>query len=1820
MPDPFEQLRLQQQAARAETAKHAHELFLARERLGRLQAQTREAARTAGKEEAGQQFADAQKKAVAGVKNASDQYAAAVAKEKLLVPSLLAATDPRTAIEHLDDGVPILMLPVRIETRFRPQLGELWVRVYPDDCSVDTFEPTLSEDELQHVRAYWAGIFQAGRDPNQERGAWRALAASHGPGRAEWLIAQHVPVNLAMRMTKTKPEDVVLTIVTDEPLPADAGKIATYWAQVWQADGDKGKEDAAAALLGTVLLEQARKSFVPTNVQANPELPLRRKDVTVFVEWVLVPTVDTENLRRRAWARAATVDTLPDRFVFVGYNPGAAPFVQVGNVIPSSLSVGPDPAAPEEQRLHQRQDDTGAMVFPDEMQWMVDFERAVEVGMGFRISLQAANATGGFQRVLVAGVRLTDTADESAQRLETLIAHHRFSRSGFALVPQGTPTNNTDSGPAGWSRTADADEAFDLLSKPSLFEDESDPLRKRDGQWLAEYLGIDPAALRRVVHADGRDQSDARAMNVALWPATLGYWMESMMKPLLDGDLQVEQTRDFFTRFVSGRGAIPAVRIGKQPYGILPATAFSHMDWIGAKSTAVSTPQAKFLRELDRVLRLIGADWEALKGLQGFAGKGGDPHQTLLKIVGLHSGSAELFQRWTESLEQLASIVRLFVPDYEPDPDAWMLEAMTHLQHLAGSTPVRPPELLNKFFIGKRNRVDKPIDTVPLSETATLTVTRSDEKNYIEWLIAAAETSLAALYAQEGFGDKPPKELLYVMLRHALQLGYHDISLRLHVEKDLMTEGAARQARIDQPFLNIATEKTVAESRYEHLFKKEQKITGSPVQRVDEFIAASLPKLAEFQFVRPLHDQIAALKQLQDASTARLERAFVDHIDTCAYRLDSWILGLVHLQLARMRQIDTDKATPVKRGIYLGAYAWVEDLRPEKKTLKPKTFEGDAELEKEFGGAPQLVRDSNNFGYIHAPSLNQAVAAAVLRNGYKQNASPKNRDTLAVNLTSERVRAAMAMIEGIRNGQSLGALLGYQFERGLHDRHGEAEVDKFIFDLRAKFPLAGNKLKSTFAALLKDVREIEARNVVDGLAFVEHMRKTGKTSYPFGFDDLPHASDTEQVAIDKEADRMRETHDAVSDLATAEGVYQAILGNYDRAGSTYDAYAKGTLPPEPQVVRAPASGKALTHRVALHLDPDAPAGSTPRSIAEPPLNAWLEGVLPALSDIGCTVHFRTPGNVMDEMSVTLANLGLAARDVLELVHDGRQAMNELDDRITRFVMPQTRPDEPVTIEYRKHDPGIPIFEVMPLVRSLRTLFDGARPLRPTDLTLAREAATSDDDALSFNASAIMAAHGRLFLANGVLGGYIATHAPLLDDQAANHAAIVNGIDADIDALATALDGAALFGIPQTGWGFAYDTRRGVYKAILTKVAEAAQKLADRDVEFGLAMAGLPAALTDAERFDLLYRAERLISTTVTTAATPLALETELTTIKHPAFVTQLGLLQNVKNTSAQTVSGLLSQVKGLPELAPFTFENLSFDDEERTLVALAEDLFRLAVAVEAEGKKRHKEAGDLLTKANGAADAPARNKAFDAAAKAMFGEHFTVIPRFHLETKQANEIEQSRNAFATGAPLDHLISSPHNDPFPLDTWLYGLARVRDKLRAWEQTVVLSEAFGSIQPSLEPLQFPFVEKEPWLGLEFPPEVKIDGERLLYTGAYATAFNKLALQCGVLLDEWAEIIPQRDLDTGIAFHFDRPNNEAPQAMLLVTPSDKRGKWIWSDVVDALNDTLDFAKRRAVEPDDLQGTQYPRFLPATMMAVTFGQLSISAAMIDANVKVNL
>jgi hypothetical protein len=172
---------------------------------------------------------------------------------------------------------------------------------------------------------------------------------------------------------------------------------------------------------------------------------------------------------------------------------------------------------------------------------------------------------------------------------------------------------------------------------------------------------------------------------------------------------------------------------------------------------------------------------------------------------------------------------------------------------------------------------------------------------------------------------------------------------------------------------------------------------------------------------------------------------------------------------------------------------------------------------------------------------------------------------------------------------------------------------------------------------------------------------------------------------------------------------------------------------------------------------------------------------------------------------------------------------------------------------------------------------------------------------------------------------------------------------------------------------------------------------------------------------------------------------------------------------------------------------------------------------------------------------------------------------------------------------------------PTEDWLYGLARVREKLGAWESMLMFAEGFVTRPPlTLTPIQLPYRTGDSWLGLAYPPEHVLLGDNLLYT-AHAPNFDPTQSVVGALLDEWTETLPSRQETTALTFHFDRPNNEAPQALLLVTPAAMSGQWQWTDLVGALHEALELSRLRALEPDLIDKTEFAKLLPATLATLT-------------------
>jgi hypothetical protein len=1754
-------------------------------------------------------------------------------------------SSPERNVSRLSDTSPFLLFPVRIETRFRttgpdnappgvaiavPQ-HELLVRIYPDDCSIDTFEPLLSQSELTNIKAYWMNIWRAGGVENEQRGAWGRLVAAHGSGRGGWLVDNFQPANLAAQPSKSNSADEILVVPTDTPLASpEANAISTYWQSVWLADGDSVKVDAANTVLtqavGAARAGQLVGSYVPFNLADTPAAPLTKPAVAVSVAFIVFPPdpVTTQH----SWTQAPQVRQFPDCFVVLGFNGNAQTLEKVGAPITLPLYTGPDPAAdPEVDPTSSIHPDGPDLFVPDQLQWMVDFDRAVAAGMAVAIPLTAEQYASGFTRLLVLGLQLSAAAKDGPAALQELLAHHQSTRSGFSLVAQGTPTHNTTGANAGATPEDNADSSFDDRKNRPLFTSVTDPAEKRDGQWLAEFLRLDQEFVAAVHGSNGADQMQARAMQIALWPATLGYWMDTLFTPnqgktSIFSDELIEETRSFFTSYVSGRGPLPAIRIGGQPYGILPVTAFSRIQWFRQDDRVRSSLSPAYLAALYNLLGELDADWKNMSQNAAWLGKDGDPHQTLLDIVGLNASSIEYYSRNAESLAQLFNMVNR----YGLGP-AW-ITALTqlNLQAIAiallqrlGYTGADLPDLLNHYFLTDNPEITTIIDDRALSETNPIRAYTPDNRNYIQWLSDAATQSLDSLREEAGFtNNQSPQALLYLFLRHALMLGYYNSAYNLHRTAGILSAPELLAMRTEPTFVHIADAPGTTESRFGALYKTESRITGSGSLLVSDYISQKIfvvPEAANFAA------QIKALEVLVNASTAQLERAFAEHIDTCSYRYDAWLLGLVseHIQ----SQLAAREATQQESGLYLGAYAWVEDLHPSNDEIELAQVPPD--IVKQFPDKSPLMFDAQNGGFIHGPSIPHANAAAVLRAGFlAAQASGANSGELSVNLSSDRVRVALSLIEGIRNGQSLGALLGYRFELGLHDNHGLAEVDKFIYPLRKQFPLVADALASTQTGPDVSIEAIEARNVLDGKKLVDQITKSNKTAYPWGVADLPAATPQEQDALNAESDALLNAYDAIADLALSEGVYQAVQGNYDRVASTIAAYTTGNFPPEPGIVDTAPPGIGLTHRFAIQFRPGVapPLGATPRAQAEPALDDWLNNMLPPLDHIACTVKWTDPITAAKkEQTITLADLGLRPIDALYLLKpDNVQAMAEMDDRIQRHVVNtwKPRPDAKVDIQYMTAPAGLfSIFESGALLRSLRSLLAQSRPLRASDVRRANDASQRDDSKVFVDQSRLTSPLASLTTLAGDIDSFVnATLAPLLVDTTANRAQIIAKVDTFLADAVILLERAARLTLPSSGWGFIYAWLQQAFLDLLAKIDDLVTRWNKKLSDFNKALNAydlLPNSTSVADRFAALQAAELIVSSKLDPLLATPALVRAALPAKGNALQNRLTQFQAIRNSAGNPFSNLLASTMAL---STTEFDTQAFDVSPMgdRAITITQDISRALASQLAAAKARIAAVNAHLTEATSATSATDQVAALSAGAKALLGDDFKIIPEFTVPAAQGTEWANALSASTSGDLFTYLKTTLKID-FPVDEWFYGAARVRQPLRYWESALMLASAFGLTPPVLTAIQLPFAAGEPWRALQYPEKPPITSDRLLYTCVYSQPFNPAASQCGVLVDEWTEVIPATTRDTAITFNFDRPDNEPPQTILLVVSASDNGSWQWADLVGALNETLDLAKKRSVEPASLDSTVYSRFLPATVTASTSYGITIATPLTAAN-----
>ena len=1572
-----------------------------------------------------------------------------------------------------------------------------------------------------------------------------------------------------------------------------------FWQQTWRAGAGEGQ---AAAQQRAHAWAQLAERFGPPRAAwvaraLQPENPADRPDEPVAAADPLprAPVFPAHDARDAAWTRAPQARLLPDRWVVVGHRDGQRVLVDWGETITTDLAAGPQPGAPPPDQPG----DEDLAVDPG-MRWLVDFAEAERVGMALRIPLAPADAERGFDTLVVFGVRATLDADASAERLAELLDAHHYT-DGLALAPLGTPTNNTADQPAGdGSRSIDHDASFATERGVPGFR----PNDGTDGDLATRALGVSASVLAHVAHSGGTEQGEAGHMHTALWPATWGYFIQHIVGGV--DDETTAHARRHFIDHVRGHGPLPTLRIGTQPYGLLPVTPLERWEPVDGDDHDGGIVE---------LLRAVRPRWRAAVAHVPRLRDGLRAPGDLLGVLGMRATSSSYGGRPVFDREHVSHLVA------GGDPRG-LADKIAHGLRVA-------PEMLRTLGITGEPRLATLAlsrHAFPLSETLVPSTARARE--VLTWLRDATCDDI-----RRETGIETETSLLYLLLRHAVMLGHATAAWRILRDEGVVGDDIVVEPALVDAAPGSGTGDTPTLGRF--LDREADAIDTGPIGQhlAPDGAATDHPAAAELAELRD------SLTHLANLPATALARAVSETLDVCSHRLDAWATSLANRRLGRLRDRRAE-------GIHVGGYGWVEDLRPAPP---PTRVEVPADEDD-----PIPVSTANG-GYVHAPSIDHAATAAILRSGHLSHPGDDENAAagpFAVDLSSRRVRLAHSLLDGIRDGQPLAALLGYRFERELHERG----LDAFVEPFRRLAPLSDlYEALSTIEDRRDNVQSWteKKKGLQQDLAAAQGRRKEAEQELA----DLPSEDDLHQkeLAATEEADTIEETKlpDALAARRNARSRLNKAI----------------ELDVEPEIIlRLREKFKEADERVTkLRKDEHALRDEAERLRIE----------IRQLPRRKQRIRFRIDGAKEDikEVQGDLKPVRDNLKRAKTRLETARRKYDTLEqNRRDRFLYPPTTTIESMdSFASRDVVDGLQLLRLhqdnrIPWGRTFeghidlpdRDDDDTAAVIEELDRLDAAVDAVSDalvaegvHQAVRGNPERAAAALDTVTRGESAPPELDVTRTPRSGVGLTHRVLILLGDDTSEDAWPASAESPRALAEPRLdAWaGRLLGDPARVRCTVEYRDAASDKLIASIDVRFadlGLSpldvvqaaqAQGSPSAELEQR---IAYHAARDRPAGVPEGAEELLRFargddwdsadlsfTEFLEVAHaaakvlggarPADARELSLPQDAVATGLDADELRTRADRAVQQLRERHDETRRLADANApdpdamraALLALA--AFGIPGAVPRSATSEAPETRDALRdQCRSAADAVTRRvdaaervaAAFDPDTAtidatvahhverltAVFGRAFRVLPRFTV--RDATELRQS---FADRNGLQG------DDSQAVVGWFHRAARVRDGVARLARLALYTEALGTEPLDLRVGQLPHVPSERWVALPPPQGASIPGGRVSFVGQVRDSIDLDEPLAGLVVDEWNEVVPNARETTAVTFNADEPGARAPQTILLAVPPDARPQWDLETLEATLLDTLELAKLRTVDPDALgEVDDVAVFLPAVHVAL--------------------
>jgi hypothetical protein len=880
---------------------------------------------------------------------------------------------------------------------------------------------------------------------------------------------------------------------------------------------------------------------------------------------------------------AAAARALPGSFIVRVRYAGGEKIVQT-SAIPASLQIGvsfgdaPPGTAPATPPVG----DDATLVLDEGMRWMVDFDAAVAVGMAVTVDLPPQ--TDFVEDVVAVGIAAANS--DGGAMIASLIESHRLS-DGAAFIPAGTPTNNLADSASGYSSTA--------VASPGPV---AAPADGSVAAALAAAWNIDPTALAVIDGSAGRELDEALLMSRALFEATWGSFLRQQAQPGFDLNL-LPQVYAHVTAFVRGGGPLPVIRLGRQPYSVVPVMAQGA--WAPVAEGAFEQWLADFLPRI-RPLWTSGIG-NAPSGPDLFAQ---EPVSTHVRLRTTNMSAA---------VDYMVAVGGAVVNGNSQFNRRAILAEL-------GFTNAMPTVMTQLF---PKDAADLWLPMAADGDTAfNILAPAPKDANSVLGLLLRNSALRVAADATNEFAGLGAGQLAGQVARETGSLPIANLQAASGIAVPVLSGFTATTAIVTPQSL-AATQGMDASGATFTIGDRLADIVGNAVKYAPDYVRYfNSDALAAFR---------DAVGPLSGIATDRRATLAGQIIDCASHRYDAWVTSLATARLAGMQSR--------KRGAQVGAWGAVRGIQRRNVVTVPASATIPEGTETNPSGG----------GFVMAPSPRQASTAGVLRAAWRAHGGTSSGALapFATGLTSTAVRRALSLAEGMRNGQQLGALLGYLLERGIHDASGVdgIEIDWVVFELRRQYPLTVDTIDNAPQASAE-------RQVADGWKLAQVEIKTpgsivAAVPAPAGADQ-PTFGPAEKSALQSVIDEVVAALDAFTDLGLAESMYQLAGANLERAAAAADMMGRASSPPDVfESMATPRGGRGIEQRLVVTFGAGArPAGyasDTPRARLAPAADAFVARRLGELGEISVRLLDRAGTQIA---APKLSSLGLSALDLAAL--------------------------------------------------------------------------------------------------------------------------------------------------------------------------------------------------------------------------------------------------------------------------------------------------------------------------------------------------------------------------------------------------------------------------------------------------------------------------------------------------------------------------------------------------------------------------------------------